>query len=512
MKRSGIIIAILLLVAVFVFISQSIVRINLVELGFQLERDQLFNYELSSKMLRARFRSLMLQREDFRSEIKLNVLESTVLNFDRSSEKYPLGINEYTGLIIVNGVRTVTLKPTMTLQDDQALLDRLQYAFYLERMGSYGRAAEKYKDLEKRLATPGGEDHGFVLLHEGYCLALLGKNDEAIKTLQTAVDSYPGTRNGDDAQLLIKILLESNAKEKEIEKKYSNETDRGVALYRNGQYASALKRFKGRKLSLIEAYYRARSLEGVGKTKAAVSEYIKLVEQKIDPVVAKKANRRLLIIGSFRQGNKEVKKFAEENAKRIGDDKVLEEVKKGSDLIVKSRVIEKIKKAAQETDRKLTPEEREAIEEINNDIKEVAREEEKKTKEIAVRIKKAKPIVAVVKPRVIKIPEEITSIVIRFVDGRRIVGHALHFSEGFLTIFSGEYHNRVPFTVVQSMELIRKNPQKGSQAAIIFNFKDGTQRKALGLRRSGDDIIIRDGNEEIKLPEDYLTRAIPVVW
>lgn len=50
---------------------------------------------------------------------------------------------------------------------------------------------------------------------------------------------------------------------------------------------------------------RARSLEELGQTNKAIAEYLKLVEKKdADKDIAKKANRRLLLIGSIYEKTK----------------------------------------------------------------------------------------------------------------------------------------------------------------------------------------------------------------
>ena len=71
---------------------------------------------------------------------------------------------------------------------------------------------------------------------------------------------------------------------------------------------------------------------------------MKLVGQTRNQDVAKKANRRLLMIGTFYRGGKEVNKIAENNAKKIGDEEVVKEIKRGESLRLKPEVIEKIKK------------------------------------------------------------------------------------------------------------------------------------------------------------------------
>jgi len=507
MKLYRIIILILIVCLMFFFTSQAIVRIKTLELSFYIARAQLFNYELSSKMLRARFRSQLIHKDNYQREVKMNVLESGVLNFQKANYEFALGALGYSGLFIVNAMRSLTFKPFMALEEDQGRLLLLQYAFYMERMRNYKKASEKYEILEMQLrGSPG--DHSFVLLHNGYSLALLGETRKAVVKLKKVKELYPGTRNADDASLLLRILEDSQNRQKDIQKRYTNERDRAIALFEAGQYAAALKKFKKlAKLTDPERYSRARSLEGVGRSREAVGEYLKIISSTKNAAVAKKANRRLLMIGTFYQGGKKVKKIAEKNAVKLGDDEAIKVVKKGEALQLKPSVIEKIKKKAAENKGKRDEQIVEQLEELRRDLEETMVKEEKAVAKI---VEKAKPIRVTLKTRKIKkfVPEKVARIEIHFIDGRKIFGRAIDCDGSFITVYSGNFHVSLPYSMVKKIEMEKI---KGESRQLHIKLKDGTVQTGIALKRYGENIIIDDEKEERKYPENYFKRADPFV-
>src|SRR5512135_3166971 len=138
----------------------------------------------------------------------------------------------------------------------------LQYAFYLERNRRFKQASEKYSQLEKMFSGTESDDLGFVLLHDGYSLALLGETDTALKRLERVKELFPGTHYSDTATVLIRILLDSQQTIQNIETKYDNDKDRAVALFQAGQYAEAVKKFQNvENLKVDDKYVLSRSYE-----------------------------------------------------------------------------------------------------------------------------------------------------------------------------------------------------------------------------------------------------------
>ena len=495
MNRFWVPAAIMAVTGLFALASEAIVRIKTAELSFQLARDQLFNYELSSRMLRERFASMIGTGDDYSREIKMNVLESGVLNFSGDDDRFALGAVEQIGLVLVNAVRRLNLKSLLSLQSDQGTLVLLQYAFFLERTRNYKGAVEKYQVLEHRLRSS-PVDHGFVLLHTGFCQALMGQVDPAIASLGRVQTEYPGTRSADDAAVLISLLQKARERRKAIEQQFSSEEERAVALARAGQYASALRAFeKVTNPRMDSRYFRARSLEGIGRTNDAVAEYVQLVKQQESRPIAVLANRRLLMIGNFYRGGETVKKIAEDNARKIGDDVALKEVQKGKELQLKPKVIERIRKQAAEggsvkADQELVRQ----LEDLRKDLSVSMQEQEK----VAAVVLKAEPVIAA--PVVAFIPLRIR---VRFLDGREVFGDSVATEGNFVVVNSGKYQIRLPYTMVAALEAQGTAGRPG----LKLRFKGGKERTGSAVRRTGDTIVVTEGSQEVEYPDDQLQSA-----
>ena len=493
MNRVWVPASILVVLGMFALASEAIVRIKTAELSFQLARDQLFNYELSSRMLRERFASMIGSQDDYSREIKMNVLESGVLNFSEKDDRFSLGTVEQVGLVLVNAVRKLNLKRLLSLQQDQGTLVLLQYAFFLERTRNYKGAVEKYEKLEGKLRTS-PIDHGFVLLHMGFCHALMGQVDPAIASLRNVQATYPGTRNADDASVLVELLIKARDRRKNIEQQYTTPEERAVALATAGQYSAALRAFAAVSNPRIASrYYRARSLEGVGRTNDAVAEYVLLVKQQESRPIAVLANRRLLMIGNFYRGGEAVKKIAEDNARKIGDDVALKEVQKGKELQLKPKVIERIRQQAQggapgKADQELVQQ----LEDLRKDLSASMKDQEKVTAVVLT----AAPIIEA--PRVLPL-----RIRVRFLDGREVYGDSVATEGNFVVVNSGKYQIRLPYTMVASLEA-----QGGpGRAGLRLLMKGGKERVGTSVRRTGDTVRVKEGTEEVEYPDDQLHSA-----
>ncbi|MCB1324963.1 MAG: hypothetical protein H7A21_13065 [Spirochaetales bacterium] len=349
LRRYAPILLILLLLLSFVLVAQAIVSVNLLELRVQISQDRILNYELSSRVLRARFRQLLEQGDDaYRDEIRRNVLEASIMNATdpRAFEMRPV---EYVGLGVINGVRALSLKRPLRLREDQDVLLLMRYAFFMERNRRYSQAAEKYAELEQELGDASSEALGFVLLHQGYCLAIAGDPEQALEKLYRVRDLFAGTHYAETANVLINLLLEGQRRSDAIAGADLSDRERARALFRAGQYAAAVTAFQDlESLSDMDRYMLARSLEETGQVPTAIQGYLEVVRTGTDLVAVRAANRRLLLIGSFYGGGQQLTNYATEQAQNLGDEAVVEEVREAAELQREAIVIDELRAAARE--------------------------------------------------------------------------------------------------------------------------------------------------------------------
>jgi hypothetical protein len=335
-------ISFLLMLILFLVSSQSIIGAKLLELRLNIQKDQVMNYELSSKALKDKLRQVFIDRENFENEIKLNVLESSILNSNLKEFKFKLSFEENLGLLLVNTVRFFSLKPPLELETNQTNTLLLQYAFFQERSRRYKLASDKYNDLEKKLKSK-SEEIAFVYLHNGFCLAMQGQIDESYTKLRNVVEFFPGTHYAENANLLIIFLKENEKNKKSIQNIKSNPLLYTKRLYENGNYEETLSEIsKLPKLTKDLTFVKARSLEELGKTSHAIDEYLPLSKQQENKEIAIKANRRLMLLSNYYEENKELSDISKKNAVSLGDSNAIQTVEKGKEFKQEAKVLEAI--------------------------------------------------------------------------------------------------------------------------------------------------------------------------
>ncbi len=377
-------ISFLLILILFLISSQSIVGAKLLELRLNIQKDQVMNYELSSKALKDKLKQIFIERENFENEIKLNVLESSILNSNLKDFKFKLTWEESIGLLLVNTVRFFSLKPPLELETNQTNTLLLQYAFFQERSRRYKLASDKYNDLELNLNSK-SDEIAFVYLHNGFCLAMQGQITDSYIKLNKVINLFPGTHYAENANLLILFLEESEKNKKFIQNNKSNPIILTKRLYENGNYEETLNEInKLPKLSKDLIFVKARSLEELGRTTKAIDEYIPLSTQQENKEIAIKANRRLMLLSNYYENNKELSEISKKNAISLGDSSAIQTVEKGKEFKQEAKVLEAIQ-TIDNTDSQLASLKEEIIQEIK-----INKELEKET--IVEKIQKDKSI------------------------------------------------------------------------------------------------------------------------
>lgn len=314
------------LILLLILSTQGIVQAKLFQLKVSVSRERLMNFELSSKALRARFREIFQNPDDYRSEIKRNVIESAILN-NQVIVNLDSSYLEDIGIAIVNSIRFMSLKPLLHLHRDRKLLLVTKYAFFMERNRRLEQAVGRYKDVIDALGKHKSEILAFALLHHGYCLASLGKFSQAALSLQKTVDDFPGSHFSQTAVLLLSLLLNREKLSKEIKNKNLSDIGKARAYYNAGLYSKACEIYT-RTLGIKsdDGYRWGRCSEEIGKQKRALRIYKDLTIKRGDSKFARLANRRLLILGNFYHAGKDVVKVAQKNAIRLNDRAALKEI------------------------------------------------------------------------------------------------------------------------------------------------------------------------------------------
>jgi tetratricopeptide (TPR) repeat protein len=417
----------LLLIAFFFITTQSIISARIMDLKVRIQKDQIMNYELSSKTLRDKIKQVYQDRDNFKEEMRLNVLESNVLNAGIEEWNPGLSASEEFGFSVLNLVRAFTFKPPIRMVNDRQTLIKIQYAFYQERKRKFAIAHEYYNDLEESL-DGNSEELAFVLLHSAFCLAMIDKGDESIEKLDSIMSKYSGTHYSDNAIFLKRLIMESKQKKNSISQKNLSYTEKIEYYYNNGNYEDILS-MAGDKENLIpkHRYMVSRSKEESGKIQEAIRTYIQLTGQKQDSGVAIQANRRLLLLGNFYSQQESLVNFSKKKSEELGDKDSFALLEEGTKLMKNPKILNVLEK---ETDID-KPLEKSSDLVIEKEIDDIIAEEMNQIDQENQNIK----------------------IQIELKDGRTLLARSIVFQSGFMEIQMNAFPMRTPISNFKSIHL-----------------------------------------------------------
>ncbi|RHX84203.1 tetratricopeptide repeat protein [Leptospira stimsonii] len=291
---------------------------KLFELKVILEKRKVLNFSFSSEILRSKFESILSNKENLRAEMNLNNLQSSLIESD-GLHSFQTSFWQNFGSGLINAVRFVTGKPPIHFELNSSNIRALERAFRLERNQAYKDAYNAYSETLPSFPK-GSEESGFILLHQGFCLAAQGEFDAAIKDLQKVLENNPGSSFANDAEILTGVILKSKENAKEIEANSESPEAKIRAYFAKGNYAKVLEEIAKTELRSAEMkYLRAYSLEKTGNQNEAITEYAKLAFSDTDKEIAIKANRRLLMLGHYYNAGSEIARISDRNAERLGD-------------------------------------------------------------------------------------------------------------------------------------------------------------------------------------------------
>lgn len=431
------------------------------------------NYELSSKTLREKLKKIFLDRDNFAEEVRLNVVESSLLNSGVDEWEPNYSLTEMAGFGFINFVRRMSLQPGLKLADDQRSILLIQYAFYQERKRKYFLAIEKYNELENALKPP-QEEYAFVNLHNAFCHAMIGKNDEAILKLDKVRRLYSNTHYSENARILMQLIQDSEKREESIRRTIQNENQLAIHLYNNGSYEESIRILsKMENLNKDLSYVYARSLEETGRTKNAIEGYLQLAYQKERKDIAKKANRRLMLIGNFYTDNESLAEKSQKMAKELGDNQSLALVESGKERIESPKILETLRDLKEKNSS-----EENSLGELTREWEEETRKEEETQEEVTQKIqateKKYNPYSG---NRIISV---------QFKDGRVLEVSKIQIHQSQATIFTKNFPIQTPVSNISSLS----NKGEGGGVGRIGIQKDENRITGMKIRFEKEGLIL----------------------
>lgn len=318
-------IPIVLIFAVVFMFNRSVVSIHLNELSNAVDElnkkqrgfntvDILFKYEINRRL----YSGLITEAEYDREELKT----ISILTQQEAPER-KLGMFDYISMPAVNGLRFLLGKPFLTLTKEQKENNAaLSLAFYHENNRRFRDAQNIYNSFdEQKKQSP-------VLLHEGYCLSLLGEHDDAVEKLTRIINENRNEEIAATAAILLMYITDFKQKADYLIKNGKGDNiDTVVKLVQLNSFQNAQEMLDRLEKSDTDeevqakiAYYRGRLLEETGEKSKAIETYQEMILEYYRYEVAKNANRRILVMSANRSDREEINALAIENNKLLKDE------------------------------------------------------------------------------------------------------------------------------------------------------------------------------------------------
>jgi TonB family protein len=296
---------------------------------------QTYNSSHALNML-ARFdlikkRQNMPEEDETALELKLQSLASSKLLVE---EKQVVGLKSKVIGAVISGVGFILGKQRSKANVPTMITKNLEVAYFYERSRKYEKAIEIYtKGLEEKDLPP--EVSATLLLHRGFCSSLMGEYQKAKADFDKTIALVPQTEESHVALKLKELTLglEDQVKLAKESKQGSFQAGRQMFLLAN--YAEAAKSLRtilnnpaSDSLQLIQSrYLYARSQEELGQDSDAVITYRSVIQQAPNSDEAKKANRRLYVLGKFYSNDEDLAKAALTKMEKYQDFKFINSLK-----------------------------------------------------------------------------------------------------------------------------------------------------------------------------------------
>jgi tetratricopeptide (TPR) repeat protein len=256
------------------------------------------NYELNKKILNKK----ISQEEANIFEFKLNILNSAN-NFKDSLKNESFSFIYKPFLAIINFNRAILGKePLKGLETAQEEYEDLDIAYYFERNNYFKKAITNYEKALKSYKFDSALTSS-ILLHIGYCYALLRNHSQAEKHYTEILNLYNQENVAITATILLQYLQGFNSDYAKIINEFDS-LEKSNKLYNLFAYEQALKilnkleqEAKPNKLVKIK-YLKARCYNKLGQKNRAVNIYLDIAVNKPSSIYAKLANRQIYSIGA----------------------------------------------------------------------------------------------------------------------------------------------------------------------------------------------------------------------
>jgi len=270
------------------------------------------------------------QNSDYELEAKIQALTSGN-QFENQRTPIEKKIYQIPIRLTLNAIRLLLGKSIINTKEDDKVLEVLEIAYFLERNRKYKEALNLYDEvLSASSITP--RLRAAILVHKAFCFSMISNYDKAKQVYEIVISNYPETDEGILSWKLLDFIQSMENERKRLEKTRLPKIEKARQFYLLMDFRNAIKNYSmflengnDQNDLISEArYFKGRAHEELGENEDAMMEY--RIVMKIDKTEnwAKRANRRMLMLGEFYNQQKQI---AEEARRKLEayQDKMFEE-------------------------------------------------------------------------------------------------------------------------------------------------------------------------------------------
>lgn len=240
--------------------------------------------------------------------------------------------------LVLNSIRVLQGKKIINPKDDDKIFTVLEIAYFFERNRKYNDALKSYEEI--LLNTDIASDlRAAVMVHKAFCYSMLSDYGKSKKEYEDVIALFPNTEAGIIAWKLLDFIQSIERERKKLENTQLKEMEKAKQYYLLMDYRNAIKTLsvfieKDNTDALCEArFFKGRAHEELGEFEEAVLEYKKIIRTDKSKNWARQANRRLLMLGSFYEQQKQIAEEAKQQLEFYKDQVFLSNIEMYSNFV-----------------------------------------------------------------------------------------------------------------------------------------------------------------------------------
>ncbi|MFP4014285.1 MAG: AgmX/PglI C-terminal domain-containing protein [Chitinispirillaceae bacterium] len=241
--------------------------------------------------------------------------------------------------LVLNSIRYILGKPIINPKEDDKIFNVLEIAYFWERNRKYSEALKIYDDALGS-STLSSEIRASVMVHQAFCHSMLSEYEKSKTIYEQVISSYPETEAGIVSWRLLEFINSMERERAKLESKRLSTLEKARQFYLLMDFRNAIKSVSihlqnspSRKSAVEARYYKGRAHEELGEAQEAMMEYKQVIADDKGKEWAKKANRRMLMLGEFYEQKKQVAREAKRQLEAYQDEVLMKNMEVYSGMV-----------------------------------------------------------------------------------------------------------------------------------------------------------------------------------